>query len=279
MKPGAGIPILHGMPDFVMKLVNPDNPPPALDDAARAAVAALALRQRRARGVVMTAITFVGGQVEDGMKMIPKGLRDQIDRAARLALEKSYDLAGRSRGGIGARIASDRAHKVLAAISGAIGGVGGLPTALAELPVATTVIFRAVQRVAAEHGEDPASAETRMECLRVFGAGGPGEGDDGIDTTFIGARLSLTGPALHALIARVAPRFAAVLAQKLAAQAVPVLGAAAGAGTNLAFTDYYVEMAHVHFGLRRLIRTHGEDQVLDHFHKVLAEGRLPVNRA
>ena len=43
-----------------------------------------------------------------------------------------------------------------------------------------------------------------------------------------------------------------VLSQKLAAQTVPVLGAVAGAATNYAYTSYYRDMAHVHFGLRRL---------------------------
>ena len=48
------------------------------------------------------------------------------------------------------------------------------------------------------------------------------------------------------------PRLATVLGQKLAAQTVPVLGAIAGAATNYAYTSYYQEIAHVHFGLRRL---------------------------
>jgi len=88
--------------------------------------------------------------------------------------------------------------------------LGGLPTALAELPVATTVIFRAVHHVAVEYGEDPDAEATCMECLAVFGAGGPGTDDDGVDTAFIGARLSLSGAAVNGLISRVAPRFAAV---------------------------------------------------------------------
>jgi len=259
-----------------LKDVTPDTAPPPLSPEVEAAIAALAERQYRASGLVMKAITFVGGRVEGGLKALPKGVRGQLDKAARAALEKSYDLAGRSRGGWGSRIVGPGAHKAIASVSGALGGLGGLPTALAELPVTTTVIFRAVQDVAAAHGEDPASVETRLECLRVFGAGGPGAEDDGIDTTFIGARLSLTGPAVNAMLARVAPRFAAMLGQKLATQAVPVLGAAAGAGTNLAFTAYYVEMAEVHFGLRRLIRAHGEAPVLDRFHKVLADRTLPA---
>jgi uncharacterized protein (DUF697 family) len=45
---------------------------------------------------------------------------------------------------------------------------------------------------------------------------------------------------------------ATVLGQKLAAQAVPIFGAVAGAATNYAYTSYYTDMAHVHFGLRKL---------------------------
>lgn len=262
-----------------MREVNPATPPEPLDAAARSAIAALALRQKRANSVLMQVVSFVGGQVEDGLKLLPSGAKSQIEEAARRALAQSYDMAGRSRTGIGARIAGDRAHKVLGAISGALGGLGGLPTALAELPVATTFIFRAVQGVAAEYGEDPSDAATRVECLRVFGSGGPDDADDGIDTAFIGARLSLTGPALNKLIAKVAPKFAVVLSQKLASQAVPVLGAAAGAGTNYAFLDYYTEIAHVHFGLRQLSRSHGDEAVADAFHAELAKLSPPLTRA
>ena len=262
-------------PGTFMKEINPADPPAPLTDAARAEIAALAMRQRKANGMLMTAINFVGGQVEDGLKMLPAGAKSQIDEVARAALRQSYDLASKSRTGMGQTIGSDRLHKMMGALSGAIGGFGGLPTALAELPVATTLIFRAVHHVAAEHGEDPEAVETRIECLAVFGAGGPGGVDDGIDTAFIGARLSLSGAAVNGLISKVAPKFAAMLSQKLATQAVPLLGAAAGAGTNYAFVDYYVAMAHVHFGLRRLARIHGDAAVSDAFHAALAAAKLP----
>jgi len=258
-----------------MKEINPANPPTPLTDEARAEIAALATRQRKANGILMSAINFVGGQVEDGLKMLPAGARDQINEAARKALRQSYDLASKSRSSVGQNIGSDRLHKAVGTLSGALGGIGGLPTALIELPFATTVIFRAVHHVAIEHGEVPEAEETRAQCLAVFGSGGPGTADDGVDTAFIGARLSITGAAVNGLIARVAPKFATVLSQKLATQAVPVLGAAAGAGTNYAFVDYYVAMAHVHFGLRRLARTYGEEAVLDAFHAALAARNLP----
>ncbi len=239
-------------------------------------IAALVDRQQRANGLLMRAINVVGGQVEDGLRMLPAGARSQVDAAARRALEASYQAASRSRSVAGG---SDNLHKTLGAITGALGGLGGLPTALAELPVATAVIFRAVQGVAAQYGEDPLSEETRAHCLAVFGSGGPGADDDGVDTSFFGARIGLTGAAVHGVIGKVAPRFATVLTQKLGAQAIPILGAAAGAGTNYAFTDFYVEMAHVHFGLRKLVRDHDEDAVLDEFHRALAAVEVPVKHA
>lgn len=257
-------------------LPTPDVPPSELPPEAKEGIAALAARQRKANGLLLTAINFVGSQVEDGLKLLPQTVRSQLDDIARNALRQSYDLAAKSRGGLGEKVGSDRFHKALGSFSGAVGGFGGLPTAIAELPVATTVIFRAVQTVASEYGEDPVSEETRLECLAVFGAGGPGAEDDGVDTAFLGARLSLSGAALNGLLSRVAPRFAAVLSQKLASQTVPILGAAAGAGTNYAFVDYYVALAHVHFGLRKLARTHGETPVLDEFHAALAAHNLPT---
>ncbi|WP_341367052.1 EcsC family protein [Yoonia sp. BS5-3] len=261
--------------DILMKEINPANPPEPLSTAARSEIADLAERQRKANGLLMQAVNFVGGQLEDTLKMLPSASRARVDDVVRAALQQSYDLASKSRGGVWQTIGSDRMHRLIGTVSGAVGGFGGLPTAIAELPVATTVIFRAVHHVAVEHGEDPDAVETRMQCLAVFGTGGPTDADDGVDISFIGARLGISGAAVNGLISKVAPKFAAVLSQKLASQAVPILGAAAGAGTNYVFVDYYVAMAHVHFGLRRLARIHGDDAVAEEFHRCLAAGRLP----
>ena len=227
----------------------------------------------------MQVVSFLGGQVEDGLKMLPDSTRARLDGAATRALRASYDAAGRSQTGVGRFIATDRAHKALASVSGAIGGFGGLPTALAELPLATTVIFRAVQRIASEYGEDPMATETRAQCLQVFGKGGPSDDDDGIDTSFIGARIGLSGAAINKLISKVAPQFATVLGQKLASQTVPILGAAAGAGTNYTFVSYYTDVAHVHFGLRALARIHGNAAVEAAFVEDLMALKRPLLKA
>jgi len=233
---------------------------PVTDPALKAALDQLAKRHRAAGGIGMQVMSFVGGSAENLMNKLPHSVRDGLEGATSRALETAFDAAARTRGAVADR--PDWVNTALTTAMGAAGGVGGLPGALAELPFTVTMLLRSIQGIAAEHGFDPASDEVRMECLRVFASAGPLAADDGTDMGFLAAKVTITGPALNSLIAKVAPRLAAVLGQKLAAQAAPVLGAVAGAAVNYAFTSYYQEIARVHFGLKRLARESGEDEGL-----------------
>ena len=87
-------------------------------------------------------------------------------------------------------------------------------------------------------------------------------------------RKALGVRALQRVLAGVAPRLATALGQKLMAQAVPVLGAIAGAGLNAAFLGYYREVAHVRFALLRLCERHGTEQVIAAFGKAVQPARV-----
>ena len=63
------------------------------------------------------------------------------------------------------------------------------------------------------------------------------------------------------LIAQIASRFGIVVTQKLAAQAVPLVGALGGAAVNYAFISHFQEVARAHFVVRRLERRYGKDTV------------------
>ncbi len=211
---------------------------------------ALAARYQRAGGLGIDLLNLVGGKAEGLLDQLPSQVRGGLEQATQRALEQAMKVAHESR-----NVVPDQKgwlNSAVGAAMGAVGGIGGLPTALAELPVTTTLLLRVIQGVATEHGFDPAEEGVQFDCVQVFASAGPLEADDGADLAFISARVTLTGAAVHGLIARVSPRLATVLGQKLAAQTVPVLGAVAGAATNYAYTSYYQEMAHVHFGLRRL---------------------------
>ncbi|AZL57840.1 staphylolytic protease PREPROENZYME LASA [Tabrizicola piscis] len=222
-------------------------------------IAALAARYRRANGPVMRLVNKLGGSLENQLALIPAPLRDQLERKVTWALEASYGLAGRAPE-MGAR------GPMLAVVaSGAAGGAGGIATSLAELPVTVTLILNAIRAAAAEAGLDPKEPWVQAECLRVFGAGSPLASDDGVNTSFLTARLTVTGAAVQNLISTIAPKLATVLGQKLAVQAVPVLGAVTGAALNAAFLNYYREVARIRFALLRLAEVHGADPVLQAF--------------
>ena len=61
-----------------------------------------------------------------------------------------------------------------------------------------------------------------------------------------------SAPALVRFLAQIAARFGLVVSQKVAAQAVPVLGALGGAAANAAFMDHFQSIARAHFTVRRL---------------------------
>jgi hypothetical protein len=73
--------------------------------------------------------------------------------------------------------------------------------------------------------------------------------------------LAEGAPVLVRLIAQIASHFGVVVTQKLAAQAVPLVGALGGAAVNYAFIDHFQEVARAHFVVRRLERRYGKDAV------------------
>jgi hypothetical protein len=63
-------------------------------------------------------------------------------------------------------------------------------------------------------------------------------------------------PAIVRFITQVAGRFGVNVSEKVAAQAVSVIGAAGGMVNNVLFIDHFQEMARGHFIVRRLERTY-----------------------
>ena len=236
-----------------------------------AQVRALARRNRRANGPVMNLVNRFGGSVERQLQVLPAAFRDRVEEITRSGLKAALGVAGHGRR---APNLGRGAAPMLAAVTGAAGGMGGLATALAELPVTVTLILSAILRAAEAEGFDTTLPEVQAEALRVLASGGPLEGDDGVNTAFLGARLTINGAALQKVLARVVPKLAGALTQKLAAQTVPVLGAVTGAALNATFLTYYRELAHVRFGLMRLSALHGAEAVRAAFERETEALRL-----
>ena len=225
-------------------------------------IAALAARYRRANGPLMALMNRIGGGIEAQMNALPAPLRDQIGRVTEGALMAAFGLAAQ---GARAPDIGPQGPMIAVMATGAAGGFGGLPTAIAELPVTVTVILHAIRAAATEAGFDPDDPGIRAECLQVFGAGSPLDSDDGVNAGLVSVRLAVSGSTVTQVVAAVAPRLAAALGQKVIAQAVPVVGAITGAALNAAYMRYYREIARIRFALLRLGEVHGTAAVLAEF--------------
>jgi hypothetical protein len=215
----------------------------------------------------MQVMNRLGNTLEGQLDLLPDSMRVQLETVTARALEAAYGVARRTPD------LGQRGPMVAVVLSGAAGGAGGIGTALAEIPVSVTLILNAIRAEARAAGFDPDELGVREDCLRIFGAGSPLAADDGVNTSFLTARLALTGQAVQNLISAIAPRFAAVLGQKLAVQAVPVLGAVTGAALNAAFLTYYRELARIRFALLRLSGVHGSEAVLTAFRSAVEPPR------
>ncbi|QEW21767.1 EcsC protein family protein [Marinibacterium anthonyi] len=210
----------------------------------------LAKRYRGASGPGLRLLNVAGSRAESLIERLPAVIRDNLVDATEAALRVSMRAANGSRSALPDQKAW--VNTAMASALGAAGGFGGAPTALMELPVTTTLLLRSIQGAARKEGFDPGAPNVTFDCIRVLSAAGPLEEDDGSDLGFYTVRMTLTGGAVQKMISAVAPKVAVSMGQKLATQTIPVLGAVAGATTNYIYARYYQEIAHVHFGLRRL---------------------------
>ena len=198
------------------------------------------LRQAKALlenpGLAAKLASYVGSPVEKGMKLLPAKWQQGVHSATEKALMKALDVAvkslGRRSAASGGR-ASNQAHKIAVATSGAVGGAFGLLALGVELPISTTIILRSIADIAASEGEDPRYIDTKLACLVVFALGSPTDArDNAAESGYFAARSALAtavteaskhlaqkglaksgGPALVRLVSLIAARFGVVVSE------------------------------------------------------------------
>ena len=222
------------------------------------------------KGKLMSTLEQAGNFIQSGLHRLPGNVQQMVADRARDGLQLAFRSAILGLDGP-SRDAAAGGYRLGGMLSGALGGFGGLATTLAELPVTTGLIMRSVASIARAEGLDLADEEVRATCIEVFAFGGPLDEDDDADLAFWTARLG--GRQVAQMMVAAAARFAPTMAAKIGAQAMPVLGAAVGAGLNLVYMDFYQRMARVVFALLPIERVHDRAMVRSCFASVVAERR------
>lgn len=233
----------------------------------RARLAEAIGRLRASRGLVVRGADLLAGVFGVAASAGVRGARlspllgRRMRRASELALRRAFDVAvlglGRKR-----RFAIRRGARLAVVASGAIGGFTGMAGFVPDIAFTTLVIMRAIAEIARAEGEDLAAEAARQACLEVFAFGGTELGlEEDTDISYWSARLVFQGRPIVLLFSEIASRYGLRVSQKLALQAMPVVGAAGGALVNSVFFQHYRAVAQVHFVIRRLERQYGPEAV------------------
>jgi EcsC protein family len=237
--------------------------------------------------------TLLGRQASTLASFIPASLAEAANRAADGAIRASLALALKSLAGAPLQDRR-RLHNSLAVLAGAAGGALGLTGLPFELPLSTTILLRSIADIARAEGQDLGDPRAVLGCLEVFALGGGAspaaafklrdQATEGaclkngaiLETGYFALRAILAksvseaasflagrgaantaAPAIVQFTAQIGAHFGVAVSQKLAAQCVPLIGAAGGAAINYAFADHFQTIARGHFTVLRLERRYG----------------------
>ena len=241
-------------------------------------------------GFAMKVAGYLGKPIEFAIDKIDS---ETLNQATTKALGKALDVAIGSLKEESSIVPSNLKHKFMVGGSGAVGGFFGLASLAIELPISTTIMLRSIADIAQSQEHVLSDMETRLACLEVFSLGSSkNSDDDASESAYFAARATLAFemraalqsvshmssqaikdalargqmPILIKFINTIASRFGIVVSEKLAAQSIPLIGAAGGAAINVMFIDHFQEMAEGHFIVKRLEKKHGSEKIEALYH-------------
>jgi len=231
-------------------------------------------------GIVAKMTDLLGTQIEKGFDNLPTKWKENVGNITQKSLTKAVDTAIFTMKDLPKEKESNISHKVAVATSGAIGGFFGFTALAIELPISTTIMLRSIADIARSEGESISSIETKLACIEVFALGGPSKSDDASESGYFTVRAILAkslvdatkhisqkgltkegSPALVKFIIAISQRFGIQVSEKVAAQAIPVVGAVGGATINTLFIDHFQDMARGHFIVKRLEKIYGKEVI------------------
>jgi hypothetical protein len=226
---------------------------------------------------------YAGAPINRIMSMLPKTVNRQISGMVRDAVMKGLDVAVDTLEEKPPPSPAIKFSSFIAGVAGGLSGLFGLGALAIELPLTTTVMLRSIAEIARHEGEDLSTLEARLACLEVF-AFGTKRTDENVDVGYYAARtliskytsdvaalflergaIDVSAPVVSNLVTEIVSRFGIVVSDKIAAGAVPIIGALSGATVNVIFMDHFQKIAKGHFTLRRLERTYGSAHIRQHY--------------
>src|SRR3984885_3288924 len=238
---------------------------------------------------------YAGIPVNRVLSILPKVANNQLSAMVRSAIMKSLDVAIDTLEDEPPPTPATWFSSFLAGVTGGVSGLVGLAALPIELPLTTTFMLRAIAAIARHEGEDLTKIEARLACLEVFALGSKQRNEKVDNLGYYAARALLSKytsdivsfvaecgaidasvPVVRSMVSEIASRFGLVVSDKIAAGALPILGAVGGATVNVIFMDHFQRVAQAHFSLRRLERRYGVAEIRGNYAELAKRSSVPV---
>ena len=234
---------------------------------------------------------YAGAPVNRVLSLLPRAADAGLMKAVEAAMLRCLRTAIESLNDTQRRRPATLLSSMAVGVTGGVGGLAGIGALPVELMVTTTLMLRAIADIARHNGEDLRELEPRLACLQVFALGSRPAGVRA-DVGYFAARallsritsnaagrlmergaLQLSGSMMNGFLAEIVSRFSLVVSDRIAASAVPVIGAVGGATVNVIFMNHFQQVARGHFAVRRLERHYGAEVVRRHYTDIAARVR------
>jgi hypothetical protein len=233
---------------------------------------------------------IAGQPVNRILGLLPKAANRGLIRILESALRECLAVALQSLDEGPALPPSPWLSKLMAGMTGGVAGFIGMPVLAVELPLTTMFMLQSIAEIARHQGEDLKRVETGLACLEVF-ALGDRRSTKRADIGYYATRamlakftvdiasyavqrqaVDMAAPATSRMVSEIASRFGLAVSERVAATAIPIVGALGGATVNMVFMDHFQQIAQGHFAIRRLERHYGGETIRDLYRELVSDG-------
>lgn len=234
---------------------------------------------------------YIGMPIEYAVEKIPRASREIIGDIVQEALRSAYKAAKLTILEGSPSWWQTYLNRASVTLSGGVGGAFGIPGAVVDIPVSTTIFFREMSQNAVLHGFDLRDPKVCVEVMSCFALGGRSNSDDAAESGYYAVRAALAKavseaagymaskmagnladdvakPVIIQLIEKIAARFGVIVTDEMAAKSVPVIGAVGGIAINNLFINHFSNVSDAHFFILKMEKKYGREVVEESYNNI-----------
>lgn len=233
-------------------------------------------------------LSNIGGKpIVKLLEVVPGSMKRKLDKAVQKTMLQCLDVAVNSLETAQKAPPKRKLTTLVSTITGGVSGMFGMASLPVELPFSTVLTLRSIAEIARSHGENLQLMQSKLACMEVLALGAPSSDNGSVSSYFTSRRgfakfsneagqilaehgvSAAASPAVNGFISEIATRFSAVVYERAAAGAVPLVGVIGGAASSAIFMNYFQELAQGHFIVRKLEKIYGPELIEKEYMQIL----------